>query len=255
MKILKQIWVDIRQGENIDVYLTIVGAIVLSALSLFGVSLGEKIAGVTLAVLALLAVNTLINRQKLDGLSELQTTIKWFQEEYPGTVNDDIESAQELWLVGYHLETTFTKRAFTFEEKLARKATIKILLLDPDADVTRYANESLLYPNTTVDEFNDRIRKSLGLITQFSKDHPANVEVRLSSYPLPFGAYAMNINAPNGVMYIEIYKYKTKIKEPHFVLRRKDGTWFNLYRDQLNALWENAGPYPISGAPKRKKKQ
>jgi hypothetical protein len=245
MKILKQIWDDVSRGENIDVYLTIVGAVALSALSLLGIALGEKIAGVTLAVLALLAINTLVTRHKLDRLLELQTTIKWFQEEYPKTVNNDIENARELWLVGYHLEGTLRDRLVTFKQKLERGEKIKIILLNPESEAALYANESLYVPMAP-GLFKQRIEISLDTIKQMSKDYPANLEVRLSSSPVPFGAYAMNLDAPNAVMYIEIYKYKSEIKEPHFVLYKKDVTWFKLYHDQLNALWKNAKPYTIS---------
>ena len=248
MKILKQIWEDIRRGENIDVYLTIAGAIVLSALSLFGIALGEKIAGVTLAVLALLAINTLVNRQKLDKLMELQTTIKWFQEKYPDTVDNDIEKARELWLVGYHLEGTLREMLVTFKRKLARGEKIKIILLNPESEAALRANEALYEPMTP-ELFKQRIRISLDTIKQMSKDYPANLEVRLSSSPIPFGTYAIDPDTLKGVMYIEIYKFKSEITEPHFVLHKKDATWFKLYRDQLSALWENAKPYDFSSEP------
>lgn len=245
MKLLQRIWDDIRQGENIDMYLTIAGALILSAVSLAGIAVGEKIAGVTLAVLALLAINTLVNRHKLDKILEQQTGREWFFQEYPPSVNEDIENAKELWLVGYHLIRTMMNRAATFEAKLARNEKIKILILDPESEVTQYANESLYYP-MSLEQFKGRIHDSLGAIRQFSREHPENVEVRLSSQPIPFGAYAMNIEQPKGIMYLELYKYKAKAEEPHFILRKKDTPWFDLYHDQLLSLWKDAKPINVA---------
>ncbi len=49
MKILQSIWADIRRGENIDLYITVVIAIGLVILNIFGVTTEKITAPVTLA--------------------------------------------------------------------------------------------------------------------------------------------------------------------------------------------------------------
>lgn len=69
--ILRQIWNDIRRGENIDLYITVAIAIPLATLSIFGIQqLSSWVAPLTLAVLALFAVSLLVNRQKMDVQQE-----------------------------------------------------------------------------------------------------------------------------------------------------------------------------------------
>ena len=60
MKSFRQIWDDIRQGENIDLYLTILAAILFVILNLAGLAPDTFLAPLTLSVLALLAVTTFL---------------------------------------------------------------------------------------------------------------------------------------------------------------------------------------------------
>ena len=69
MKLLRKIFRDLRQGENLEVYLSLVVALVLLILDVFGVASTEAIAAGTLATLALLAFSTLTNRQQTQKLA------------------------------------------------------------------------------------------------------------------------------------------------------------------------------------------
>ena len=69
LKSLKRIWNDVRSGENLDVYLTITVALVLSILNILGVTLSDKLPAITLAVLALLAIASLVSRHRIEDLT------------------------------------------------------------------------------------------------------------------------------------------------------------------------------------------
>ena len=171
MKLLKTIWNDLRQGENIDSYLTVLIALSVSILSLFEKTPAAWISSLTLAVLALLAFTNLINRRKMEEVIRKQTSEPRFIEKYPDTVSDDIIGAKELWLVGHHLSRTIINQAKLLEEKLGRKERIKVLLIDPDSEACRFANSALLYP-LTVEQFQERIHVSLGILHRFLKRIP-----------------------------------------------------------------------------------
>lgn len=246
MKFLREIWNDLRQGENIDLYLTIVAALGISILNLSGFAPATLIPTITLAVLALLAVTNLVNRHKLDKVILQQQSTELFMEKYPASVGSDIKSAKELWLVGYVLGRTLMDNLGTIEEKLNKNDKIKVLLFDPQSDAMRHFSASLSFP-VDPEEMRKRITSSLETLkglSQIAKKHPGRLEVRLTDHPLFFGAYAMDISLPNGIMYIELYKYKGKVEdEPKLVLRKKDGHWFELYKEQLTAMWQDAKPY------------
>jgi hypothetical protein len=246
MKFLKIVWNDLRQGENIDLYLTIVAALGISILNLTGLASEQWIPTITLAVLALLAVTNLVNRHKLDEVILQQQTAEHFIEKYPASVSNDIKSAKELWLVGYVLSRTLMDNLGVSEEKLAQKKNVKVLLFNPDSDAVLHFCASMSFP-ISPEETKRRITSSLETLksmSQVAKKQSGRLEVRLIDHPLFFGTYAMDLNLPNGVMYIELYKYKGKVDdEPKLVLHKKDGHWFDLYKEQLTAMWQDAKPY------------
>src|SRR5574341_1403896 len=105
MRLFNRIWKDIRRGENIDLFLTIVVAISLVALNVIGFATDKLIAPITLAVLGMLAITMLGNRYRIEELLQrnMQTNESFFLEEFPMTLITDFESATELWLVGVSL--------------------------------------------------------------------------------------------------------------------------------------------------------
>lgn len=246
MIFMKTVWNDLRQGENIDLYVTIIAALGISILNLTGLASEKWIPTITLAVLALLAFTNLVNRHKLDQVILQQQSTEYFLEKYPAGVSNDIKSAKELWLAGYVLGRTLMDNLGIIEEKLIKNEKVKVLLFDPQSDAMRHFSASLSFP-ISPEEMQKRINSSLETLktlSQVAKKHPGRLEVRLTDHPLFFGAYAMDINLPNGVMYIELYKYKGKVEdEPKLVLRKKDGHWFELYKEQLTAMWQDAKPY------------
>ena len=242
MNILQTIWEDVKQGENIDLYVTIIIAVLLPILSLMNLAPTTWIPSITLTVLALLAITNLVNRHKLDKVIENQTPTQFFFEEYPEEDLNDIKNAKELWLVGYHLSATIVKLSTVIEEKLSRKEKITVLLMDPNSQACQYANASLLYP-TTDEQFRDRIRISLTTLRSIAQKYPDFLKVYLVDQLMPFGAHAMNIDDSNGKMYIQLYSYKSGGNDPRIVLNKKDGRWYDLYQGQLKALLKKATLY------------
>jgi hypothetical protein len=248
MKLLRTVLNDFRHGENIDLYLTIVAALGISILNLMGLAPKEWLPPITLAVLALLSITNLVNRHKMDAALVSQQTVEKFIETYPANVKNDIKNSKELWLVGYVLGRTLIDNLGVIKEKLLSNESVKVLLFDPNSDAMSHFCASLSI-SLNQNELENRINSSLETLrslARFAKKHPGKLEVRLFEHPLYVGTYAMDIRAPNGVMYIELYKYKGNMdEEPKFVLHKKDGHWFELYRDQLFSMWEDAKPYSL----------
>lgn len=115
MGILKNIGADIRRGENIDLFVTVIVAIGLVVLNLVGIAPATWIAPLNLAILGLLAIAMLVNRYKLDeGLENLrQVPNTLFQEKFPPNLDSDLEKSKELWLVGVTLGRTIKTHYYT----------------------------------------------------------------------------------------------------------------------------------------------
>jgi len=68
MNLLQRIWDDIQRSENIDLYATGVVALGLATLNIIGLAPQKWIAPLTLTILGLIAVSTLVNRYRVEGL-------------------------------------------------------------------------------------------------------------------------------------------------------------------------------------------
>jgi hypothetical protein len=62
VSLLRRILDDLRRGENIDAYVTVFAAVVLSVLNIVNILPPGSLSGVILGVLALLAIGTLVTR-------------------------------------------------------------------------------------------------------------------------------------------------------------------------------------------------
>jgi hypothetical protein len=247
MKILRAIWDDLRQGENIDLYATIVVALIVSILNLLNnLALKDSLPAITLAILALLAVTNLVNRHKLDKAIRRENSLQRFVDEFPPSVVSDINRSKELWLVGIVLGRTLDNYRGIIKTKLSNNQRVNVILPDPNSGVVKYFG--LSYGNTNPEIIRRRILNSLEILAEFSGNVGKNagkLQVRIVDVPIPFGTYSMDIDSANGVMYVELYTFNSDIAQPHFVLNSEDGKWFELYREQLKSLWKSGKPYEI----------
>ena len=138
---IRQIWQDISRGKNIDLYLTITAAIVVSVLGLVNSPLKSSAqnltAQITLAVLALLAIGTLSNRYRLErALSERYplTGMTGYEDWTDEKVYEAIESAKssitivESWFGGLQkLAASIQKAA----EQAKTSLQVKVYVLEP----------------------------------------------------------------------------------------------------------------------------
>lgn len=240
MKFLHQIWKDIRRGENIDLYLTIVAALFLSGLSLTGKTLDNKIPAITLTVLALLAITNLVNRRKFEEMLQ-QSQGSFFRKEWPEDVKLDFDRARELWLVGGNLTRTITSNINLLDTKLSRGDRVKILLVDPESDAVRYSNHTMMY-EMEEDKSRERIRLIIGLLKNLKASKSSKLEIRVIDHPVPFALYGMDIKKSGGKLYVKQYEYKANTDGIRFVLTYKDEFWYDIYSEQLMSLWNNAKP-------------
>lgn len=108
MVTLRRFWNDIRRGENIDLYVTVIGAFLIAILNLLGLASSASVAPLTLVILGLLSVSLLANRHSMETLVERLSNANqpFFMSEFPSSLKDEFSAANELWLVGVNLNRT-----------------------------------------------------------------------------------------------------------------------------------------------------
>ena len=243
MKLLQRIWDDIRRGENIDLYLTVVTAIGLAVLNIFGLAPQTLIAPITLAVLGLIAISNLGTRhyleEQLQKLTTSSTSVLRGRSELP-SFQERGRAASEIVVVGISLITAVVPRLDFFEQKMKDGCTLRFLVLDPKSPAVQIWNVISKVPNVQGDI--EQTLKLLEILIQMEQTSKGKCEVRLSNVFLPFGIAAFDPSKDTGFMNVEMFAYKrTSGERPHFLLRRtRDGKWFEFYRSQYEQLWADS---------------
>ncbi|NUM46261.1 MAG: hypothetical protein HUU38_16280 [Anaerolineales bacterium] len=240
MKSLRQIWDDIRQGENIDLYLTILAAFVFVILNLAGLTPDTVLAPLTLSVLALLAVTNLVNRHRMEGwMAQKDHTLDdFFREEFPASYKTDFENATEVWLVGVSLNRTVKSQYLKLEQKLKQGHRVRVLLVHPQGPALEMAVERG-YTRRDVEMKRQEIISVLNLLDDLRAVAPDRLEVRTIQHPLNYGAMTANPDATNGALYLEHYCFRVTTESiPRYVLRTTDGRWYDFFKTELRTLWE-----------------
>jgi hypothetical protein len=243
MRFLDKIWDDIRHGENIDQYATIIVALILVVLGLLGIAPAELIASLTLGVLGLLALSNLVNRHRLEALAEevARSSQGFFLEDFPPDFKDDFQAATEVWLVGVTLSRFLKNNYGALEDKLRQGHLVKVLLVQPSgAPLEMAVNRYYAEVNRNVEAKSADIHHSLRLLCGLRRLAPQNVEIRTIHSPLTFGAIGLNPDAASGALYVEHYPYRMVADaQPKFVLRASDGYWYELFNAEIHTLWND----------------
>lgn len=246
MKLLRQIWDDIRHGENIDLYVAAPLAIFIAILGIFGITSPQLISSITLVILGLLATSLLTSRHSVKELSQKLTQTSdtiFFKDLAESNFEADFESATDLWLVGVSLTTIVRVHYSLIEKKLRAGYTIKALLVHPDGPAVEMA-EIRAYGRPGVDRARNEIRNTLQDLCDLSQVAPGRLEIRTIQHPLGHGVIAKDPETASGIIYIQNYPFKTEGgARPKFVLRAKDGYWYDFYKKELHNLWETGSEW------------
>jgi len=244
MKLLQRIWQDLRQGENIDLYLTAIVSIVIAVLSIVNIVPVSWVTPLNLSVLALLSFAILGNRHRMETILEKITARhELLLTEFPDELARDVEKSGELTILGVGLSRTLRLHYSRFLEKLQRGDTIRILLVNPDSpacDIVAVRE----YPPMTPDDQRAAIRRSLSVLHVLSQETGGNLEIRLADHPLAFGAIVGDPESSQGVLYLWHYAFKTRAtNRPKMVLRPVDGYWYELFKEEIASIWDSAIPW------------
>ncbi len=242
MEFLQRAWLEIRSGENLDLYITVSVAGLIALLNIIGVAPQSWLAPITLGVLSILAATSLVNRHKIENLSAqlIRPQQMLFSDEFPESMRIDLESANSLWFVGVSLGRTIKSNYTLIEKKLQQGHQVQVMLVHPKgAGLEMSAARS--YVRRTLSEEGHDIQVTLGYLCGLKKQAPEFLKIRTIQYPLSYGVFAADLDSRKGVLYIENYPYRTRGESrPKFVLRPQDDKWYQQYKEEIETLWDSA---------------
>jgi hypothetical protein len=246
MQLLRQIWQDIRQGENIDLYITVIISIFVATLNVAGIASQSWIAPLNLGILALITFALLGNRHRLEAIFQRMTAAEeLFLTEFPDDLRNNLEKSRELLIIGTSLSRTLHLYYSLFEDKLRKGDIIKVLLMSPDSSACEAAAMRSYQP-MDVETQRTYIRTSLNALRNLQIKTSGELEIRVLNNSLSYGAIILDLETPNGVMYLWNRPFKTRIRSiPKIVLRPANGIWYEFYKDEAMSMWNNAVSWQV----------
>ncbi|MBN2004671.1 MAG: hypothetical protein JXA21_15045 [Anaerolineae bacterium] len=246
---IQRMWADIRQGQNVDVYLTILVCTALIVLDIFNLvnDMNDLASGV-LAALLLMALSTLNTRhvdqrlgQVLDQFQHSQRSSEFFGHWDMNAVKPHLKGAQEISLVltgGFEFINSNADQLKVFVE---RGGLLRCILMDPDGEVIPMAMERLYgdkhKPEYLISQINLCIQKLKEIAISAAK--PECVQVAVADYLLEFTLTAVDSQSPEGIMFVTLNGFgHSPGARPTFILHREeDAKWFSFYNANVENLW------------------
>ena len=257
IRIARGVWRDIRRGENIGFYLTVLAAITITVLKLLGSERAQQWVGpLTLGVLGLLATSLLATRHRLDKLLEM--TLRRPGNSYleDDDVRADIKSAfeeaSELWLIGIHMSGTLSKYVPVLQKKLDQGAKIRIMIGDPSpqASCWRVAAKRYRPPRDANDlraEIRTAVKRFYPLLETASAKQSKirdRLVIKTIDYPLEYRAFMLDPHTDRSIIFVKRYAFQTEGEiegpTPNMVYRPSDERWHQFMKSEIEAFW-NAG--------------
>ena len=236
---------DLLRGDSVE----IVMAYFFAFLSITGIAQPSSVLPFTLALLAVLSVAILKNRNLLEkverDLSDSQGVFTQKFDEYE--VNRNIEQAKQIMFLGTNLKSVTHVQYSRIEDSLRRGNQIQILMIESKSSLCDLAAKRD-YEQTSGEE----ILKELNISMQrcknlylMARETKGTLEIRFLDFLPPFGGILIDSQDDrNGKLYLWFYTYRTKnTTKPKVTLNAMDGQWYHLFKEEIFALWRDATIY------------
>ncbi|MCI0560566.1 MAG: hypothetical protein MN733_18930 [Nitrososphaera sp.] len=252
MKKLSKIWSDIRKGENIDLFLTVIVSFVLVILNLLGMTSPTLVASLTLAVLGLITLSSLESRYQVQELAQKldQSSSSLFLSNFPTELDQDVKAAQELWLMGVSLSRTVKNYYSDIEQKLKEGHSVRAILTHPEGAALELSVLPV-YGNKSLEQRKAEIIGSLETLCDLRNRYPNMLQIRTSNHYIGHGVIAVDPSSNVGKLYIENHPFKMPGgSRPKFLLEAKDGEWYDFYKREMHVIWEHCSDWDCDQASK-----
>jgi len=249
-------WKQWLKPSRVVPLLTILGAGITNALSLFGLLRLSTSESIIIALLGLLAIDALVERKSilekveslLNGPSSKQA-LKTRAEIL--TPPNHAQAATEICILGLHGATGITPYVGFYEQKLREGCKIRIILVDPSSSVIDLWEQTR--GNRTTRAYLQASLEALKLLRNIS-GREKKCEVRLLHIYPPFSMFAIDLYKDTGSIIVEFLGYKASIdRRPHIRLTAlSDPYWFNFFRQQFEDYWMDAQVWKLDDSGQSK---
>ncbi len=249
-KLLKEILQDLRQGKNLETYITLTISIVVAVLGLFQIVSFEIVGATILASLSILLYSALSNRKSIQKMEKTfigNTSISplIMPNGYPN-LDNEFQIAKSVSILGTNLTSTIVRYHPIFRDILEKGKTIRYIMPESTPEIVRMLTfRSSSSP--TFDAMSNAIEVSsswIGSLAKFAQN-PNQLQLRTIPYIMSFGLVIIEREDNSHKVLVKLMSYKDS-RFPCFQLAgQTDVYWSDFFIEQYNALWEKAKEEPI----------
>lgn len=243
---------DLRNRENLDIYIAILLGIVIALLGVFGFVKFQILASTILFTLSFVLFASLVNRKTIQLLensikgsksSGLLTSAYTLPDE---NTKARIRNASEICLSGISLFRFIPLYQPDIEEAINNGAKVKILLSQPSGAATQmctYRSST----RTSAEVTQQRIESIIDLLKNISKKLPDGaIKIRLHDYLAPYSILILNPRdkRAKAFCHARLLPFReSSLKAPLIIPDPiVDSYWFDFINSQFTLMWEASKP-------------
>lgn len=257
LKYVKLVYKELKNGENLDLYITITLSIVVAILSIIGATEFKILSAAILAVLGLLANSLLSSRRAMSDMqsaaNELETEIKslksnifasdssstfTFQKDFPD-FSKDFQSAKRISVLGASLHSTTIRYYSDYEKALQRGASLRILVCEPSSTLLEI-QVFRTYAIRDVKLLKRSIKDHISLMQKLQSSLPnSKCESKTISLIISSGLVIVENDDGTAKIFVKLMPFRTPGSDyPVFELNnKKNQEWFDFFYNQFEMLW------------------
>lgn len=251
MQFLRHVWQDIRNGQNLDIYITASLSLVIAIFGVIGIANQSIVSAAILAVLALLLSHLLVARNQNEQIQATLSKLKINQSLSASqlmTNGDDISEIIQLLRQSkqaYFWGTTFTTHIPLLQQDLelgiASGLEAKFLLVQPSSNALKMAafrGKDL----SESDLNNDLLRNIRRLDSIAISSTVGKLEIKVIDYLAPYVMYVFDPHLSSGqiIMRLSTLRVPDTMRPIIKITRSQDLEWFNFYVEQFETAWQMA---------------
>lgn len=256
MNLIRDIWSDVRSGQNIDVYVTIVLALLVATLGTWGIADQSIISSAVLATLALVSIGILVNRRENSEIRRTLSSLESTQNPSETLLRNDYDVSQLPNLVRHARKVLFCGINFTSHIPLLREdleyglqvgLEARFLMMKPHGR----AIPTAAFRSRTQDpnDISSTCEKNLTRLDRLSrKATSGKLEYRVVDFLPPYTIIVIDPDLPSGKMYVRLSSFRTPNKErPTLeIAKRDDNEWFQFFVNQFELMWAASEKYEVT---------
>jgi hypothetical protein len=214
---------------------------VLVVLDLVNILPKGNLEAVTLAVLAMMSINMLLTRIKLDEVAAMrqESEVPVYLDQFPASYEQDWRRLGDLFLYGTSLLDTVLACQQWIAARLSTGGRVRVLLMKPESEAVVLASERCYMRTNHHDDA--ALKSVISLLSRLAAETGGRIDIRVTTQEPTFTAVYVEPAGAGEVIYLMYYRYRMNSDDQmRLTLRPRNGRWFELHRDQMEHLWRDS---------------